>query len=89
MDRIRVAALQYFIRPVRSFADFREPVAGLVRGLFEMSGVHGTRRARRSARRLAPHYRRCRRTTSTEHGAALTTNSATLPSSVRLIPVRP
>ena len=30
MERIRVAALQYFIRPVRSFADFREQVAGLV-----------------------------------------------------------
>jgi predicted amidohydrolase len=30
MDRIRVATLQYFIRPVRTFAEFREQVAGLV-----------------------------------------------------------
>lgn len=30
MERIRVAALQYFIRPVRTFAEFREQVAGLV-----------------------------------------------------------
>ena len=30
MERIRVAALQYFIRPVKTFADFREQVAGLV-----------------------------------------------------------
>ena len=30
MERIRVAALQYFIRPVKTFAEFREQVAGLV-----------------------------------------------------------
>lgn len=30
MDRIRVATLQYFIRPVKTFAEFREQVAGLV-----------------------------------------------------------
>ncbi len=30
MDRIRVAALQYFIRPVASFDQFRDQVAGLV-----------------------------------------------------------
>jgi predicted amidohydrolase len=29
-DRIRVAALQYFIRPVRTFQEFREQVEGLV-----------------------------------------------------------
>jgi len=29
-DRIRVAALQYFIRPVRTFEDFRDQVVGLV-----------------------------------------------------------
>src|SRR2546427_7462466 len=30
MDRIRVATLQYFIRPVRTFQDFRDQVEGLV-----------------------------------------------------------
>lgn len=30
MERIRVATLQYFIRPVRTFSDFRDQVAGLV-----------------------------------------------------------
>ena len=30
MDRIRVAALQYFIRPVQSFSQFRDQVEGLV-----------------------------------------------------------
>lgn len=30
MERIRVASLQYFIRPVRTFGEFREQVAGLV-----------------------------------------------------------
>jgi predicted amidohydrolase len=30
MDRIRVASLQYLIRPVRSFAEFRDQVSGLV-----------------------------------------------------------
>lgn len=30
MERIRVATLQYLIRPVKTFADFREQVAGLV-----------------------------------------------------------
>ncbi len=31
MDRIRVAALQYFIRPIQDFGEFREQVRGLVR----------------------------------------------------------
>jgi len=31
MDRIRVASLQYFIRPIRDFSEFREQVRGLVR----------------------------------------------------------
>ena len=30
MDRIRVAALQYFIRPVQTFAQFRDQVEALV-----------------------------------------------------------
>lgn len=30
MDRVRVASLQYFIRPVRTFSDFADQVAGLV-----------------------------------------------------------
>lgn len=30
MDRIRVAALQYFIRPVRTFDDFKEQVVALI-----------------------------------------------------------
>ena len=30
LDRIRVATLQYFIRPVTSFEQFQEQVAGLV-----------------------------------------------------------
>jgi predicted amidohydrolase len=30
MDRIRIASLQYFIRPVRTFADFVDQVEGLV-----------------------------------------------------------
>ncbi len=30
MDRIRVASLQYFVRPIASFEQFRNQVAGLV-----------------------------------------------------------
>jgi len=30
VERIRVASIQYFIRPVRTFAEFRDQVAGLV-----------------------------------------------------------
>jgi predicted amidohydrolase len=30
MDRIRVASLQYFVRPVRTFGEFRDQVEGLV-----------------------------------------------------------
>lgn len=30
VNRVRVAALQYFVRPIRDFAEFREQVAGLV-----------------------------------------------------------
>ncbi|MGP1273498.1 MAG: GNAT family N-acetyltransferase [Phycisphaerales bacterium] len=30
MNRARVAALQYFVRPIRDFSEFREQVAGLV-----------------------------------------------------------
>ncbi|MGP1347241.1 MAG: GNAT family N-acetyltransferase [Phycisphaerales bacterium] len=30
MNRARVAALQYFVRPIRAFAEFREQVTGLV-----------------------------------------------------------
>lgn len=31
MDRVRVASLQYFVRPVRDFSEFRDQVRGLVR----------------------------------------------------------
>jgi predicted amidohydrolase len=30
MDRIRVASLQYFVRPVQTFEQFRDQVQGLV-----------------------------------------------------------
>jgi hypothetical protein len=30
MERIRVASLQYLIRPVKSFGEFQEQVTGLV-----------------------------------------------------------
>lgn len=35
MDRIRVASLQYFIRPVADFAAFRAQVEGLVGSVAE------------------------------------------------------
>lgn len=31
MNRARVAALQYFVRPIREFSEFRAQVTGLVR----------------------------------------------------------
>ncbi len=31
MDRVRVASLQYFVRPIRDFSEFRDQVRGLVR----------------------------------------------------------
>jgi predicted amidohydrolase/GNAT superfamily N-acetyltransferase len=31
MDRVRIAALQYFVRPIRDLSEFREQVRGLVR----------------------------------------------------------
>ena len=31
MDRLRVATLQYFVRPIRDFSEFRDQVRGLVR----------------------------------------------------------
>jgi predicted amidohydrolase len=39
MTRLRVAALQYFIRPLQTFEEFREQVVGLV----ETAADYGTR----------------------------------------------